>query len=144
VTPDGTRVYVADFGDDTVSVIDTATNTVVATVVVGGNPADVAVTPDSAHAYVTNNDDDTVSVIDTATNTAVTTVVVGSSPAGIEISSCPVTQKERLVFELMTADANLPDGTTLTVETLPPSAISVVANGCKGVSGDLTAFFPLA
>jgi YVTN family beta-propeller protein len=38
VHPDGSRVYVANVGSSTVSVIDTATNTVIATVVVGFAP----------------------------------------------------------------------------------------------------------
>ena len=38
VTPDGTKVYVANEFTNTVSVIDTATTTVVATVPVGGFP----------------------------------------------------------------------------------------------------------
>ena len=41
-------------GSGTVVVIDTATNTVVATVPVGENAVGVAVTPDGKHAYVTN------------------------------------------------------------------------------------------
>jgi YVTN family beta-propeller protein len=65
-----TRAYVPNVGDFTVSVIDSATNTVVATVPVGVLPIAVAVTPDGAFAYVTNNFDNTLSVIDTATNTA--------------------------------------------------------------------------
>jgi YVTN family beta-propeller protein len=55
-------------GDNSVSVIDTATNTVVATIPVGNDPFAVAVTPDGKHAYVTNSDPNTVTVIDTATN----------------------------------------------------------------------------
>ena len=43
--------YVANSGDGTVSVIDTATNTVVATVTVA-NFGGVAVTPDGTHVYV--------------------------------------------------------------------------------------------
>ena len=43
VTPDGTKVYVANSGsDNTVSVIDTATNTVTATVTVGITPMGIA------------------------------------------------------------------------------------------------------
>ncbi len=38
VTPDGTRVYMANTGDGTVSVIDTASNTVTATIPVGSFP----------------------------------------------------------------------------------------------------------
>jgi YVTN family beta-propeller protein len=82
VTPDGARVYVVNVNFSpvpppplgNVSVIDTATNTVVDTVVVGSGPRAVAITPDGAHAYVTNFVDNTLSVIETATNTVVDTV----------------------------------------------------------------------
>ncbi|HEY6352528.1 MAG TPA: YncE family protein [Candidatus Angelobacter sp.] len=71
-----TVAYVVNGGNasNSVSVIDTATNTVTATIPVGHSPQGVAVAPDSAHAYVTNFSDGTVSVIDTATNTVVATV----------------------------------------------------------------------
>ena len=52
MTPDGARVYVANFGSGTVSVIATATNAVEATVAVGDDPVGVAVTPDGARVYV--------------------------------------------------------------------------------------------
>ena len=70
---------------DTVSVIATATNTVVRTIPVGGNPIGVAVTPDGTHAYVANNSSDTVSVIATATNTVVATIAVGAFPLGVAV-----------------------------------------------------------
>ncbi len=44
--------YVSNLGSNTVSVIDTATNTVVATVPVGNGPSGVAITPNGAFAYV--------------------------------------------------------------------------------------------
>src|SRR5437899_1497939 len=67
---------------DTVSVIDTATNTVVATIdfPVGLGPIAIAITPDGTRAYVTSNGSNTVTVIDTATNTVVATVTVGQGP----------------------------------------------------------------
>jgi YVTN family beta-propeller protein len=50
--------YVTNSGDNTVSVIDTATNTVeAATLAVGNGPNAVAVTPDGTHAYVANFSD---------------------------------------------------------------------------------------
>ncbi|MFE3934737.1 YncE family protein, partial [Streptomyces goshikiensis] len=67
--PPGTYAYVANFNDDTVSVIDTATNAVVVTVPVGDAPWEVAVSPGGTRAYVTNRADATVSVINTATDT---------------------------------------------------------------------------
>jgi len=63
---------------NTVSVIATATNTVVATVPVPGSPRGVAITPDGAFAYVVNaHSTSSVSVIATATNTVVATVALG-------------------------------------------------------------------
>src|SRR5260370_1203013 len=47
VSPNGARAYVTNFAGTTVSVIDTATNTVVgAPITVGTNPNAVAVSPD--------------------------------------------------------------------------------------------------
>jgi YVTN family beta-propeller protein len=57
--------YVTNEGSATVAVIDTATNTVVATINVGNSPVTVVVTPDGRHAYVINAGSGTVSVTDT-------------------------------------------------------------------------------
>ncbi|WP_054865067.1 YncE family protein [Methanosarcina barkeri] len=72
VTPDGKRVYVLAEGGPT-SVIDTATNTIIATVNVGSYPGGIVITPDGKKAYVANGYNN-VSVIDTATNIVVATV----------------------------------------------------------------------
>jgi uncharacterized repeat protein (TIGR01451 family) len=76
---------VANLSSDNVSVIDTATNVVTATVTVGNGPQGVAITPDGTRAYVVNFFSNNVSVIDTATNT-VTTVDVGTNPFGVAIT----------------------------------------------------------
>lgn len=68
----GLRAYVVNEFGGTVSVIDTATNTVGATVTVGTDPFFVAITPDGTKAYVTN--DLSVSVIDTSNNTVIATI----------------------------------------------------------------------
>ena len=76
-------------GGGTVSVIDTATNTVAATISLGTNqnPFGVAITPDGTRAYVTINfPNNFVSVIDTATNTVVATIPVGAGPIGVAIT----------------------------------------------------------
>src|SRR5260370_34424908 len=69
-----------------VSVIDTTTHSVVATIPVGQYPAGVAITPNGAFAYVANFNSNSVSVIDTATNTVTATVTVGTGPWGIAIT----------------------------------------------------------
>lgn len=82
--------YIANSGSNSVSVIDTATNTVVATVGVGLVPYRVAVNPAGTRVYVTNNGGNNVSVIDTSSNTVVATIPVGSgvvtAPHGIAVN----------------------------------------------------------
>lgn len=75
--------YVTNLDDGTVSVIDTASNTVVATVPVGIQPYDVAVSPLGDLAFIANKGPDTISVIDTATNTVVRTIAMSSYGSSI-------------------------------------------------------------
>ena len=56
VSPDGTKAYVANRVGDSVSVINTTTNAVDATIAVGTRPSGVAVSPDGTKAYVANID----------------------------------------------------------------------------------------
>jgi len=74
ISPDGVNVYVANYGDNSVSVISTATNNVTATVPVGTHPHGLAVSPDGAYVYVANYGNNSVSVISTATNTVTRTI----------------------------------------------------------------------
>ena len=76
MNPACTRVYVVDNHANNVSVIDTTTNAVVATVAVGANPLGVALNPAGTRAYVPSPDSNNISVIDTASN-AVTVTIAG-------------------------------------------------------------------
>ena len=74
--------------NNTVSVIDTATNTVLGTIAVGPDPVGVAVNSNGNLVYVANNGSNTVSVIDTTQGLlgAVTaTITVGTSPYGVAV-----------------------------------------------------------
>jgi YVTN family beta-propeller protein len=86
---------VTQYYSNTVSVVDTATNVVIATVGVGNNPSSVAITPDGTFAYVADanlspsdfvrfNGD--VSVIDTTTKAVTAVIPLDSNPNGIAIS----------------------------------------------------------
>jgi len=74
---------------DTVSVIDTTTNTITTTIAISGGfpmPAGVAVSLDGTRVYVADSNNDTVSVIDAATNTVIATITVGNSPVGVAVN----------------------------------------------------------
>jgi YVTN family beta-propeller protein len=88
VTPDGKHAYVTSQAGNNVSVIDTASNAIVQTIVVGTSPSGVAVTPDGAHVYVSNRDSNNVSVIDTSSNSVTATVPI-SAPGAISIVPPP-------------------------------------------------------
>src|SRR5574340_1217878 len=77
--------YIANNTDSTVSVIDTATNTVTATVTVDLKPYGVAVNPAGSRVYVSNQTSKTLSVIDTATN-GVTRVNLTYTPGGLAVN----------------------------------------------------------
>src|SRR5215217_2673098 len=81
-----TKGYVTNADDNTVSVIDTATQAVVATVPVGGFPRGLAVTPNGAFVYVANLNDNSVSVISAATSTVTATVPAGAGPFDVAIT----------------------------------------------------------
>lgn len=51
-SPDGKHAYITNFGDQTLSVVDTITNSVATTVAVPGHPEAVAVSPDGERIYV--------------------------------------------------------------------------------------------
>ena len=103
--------------NNTVSVIDTATDTISATIPVGLAPEGVAVSPDGSKVYVTNLNSNTVSVIDTATDTVNATIPVGLAPFGVAVS---------------------PDGSKVYVTHNESSTISVIDTATNTVSATIT------
>jgi YVTN family beta-propeller protein len=95
VNPATGMVYVANYNGGSVSVIDGATNTVVATPGMGPYPLALAVNPVTNMVYVANTNGGSVSVIDGATNTVVATPTVGSDPEAIAVN--PVTNQVYVV-----------------------------------------------
>jgi YVTN family beta-propeller protein len=64
VSPDGRHAYITNLNANSVSVIDTGSNTVSATIPIGIHPHGVALSPDGRHVYVTNEGTSSVSVIE--------------------------------------------------------------------------------
>jgi YVTN family beta-propeller protein len=84
VHPSGRTLWVAEYGDNTVSVVDIATKAIT-TIPVGINPTYLAFHPERPRVYVTNRGDGTVSVIDTETLTVSNTIPVGNDSGGIQV-----------------------------------------------------------
>jgi YVTN family beta-propeller protein len=106
VNPRTNRIYVPNWSDNTVSVIDGVTSTVIDTVKVGKSPSGAAVNDVTNWICVTNTADNTVSVIDGATNKIIDTVKVGKNP--IDISVNPNTKRIYV--------SNIDDGTISVIE----------------------------
>src|SRR5215472_7640032 len=82
----GPKAYIGNFKDNSVSVIDTDSGTVVATVPVSAGPHGMAITRDGRTVYVSGDGSSSVDVIDTATDKVVKTIDVGKTPNGIALT----------------------------------------------------------
>src|ERR1700746_1278499 len=80
------KAYVGNFADNTVSVIDTGTSKVVATIPVATGPHGMAITQDGHTVFVAGDGSSSLSVIDTASDKVSKTVEVGQSPNGISLT----------------------------------------------------------
>ncbi|MGA8528449.1 MAG: YncE family protein, partial [Acidobacteriaceae bacterium] len=72
------RLYVVNYGDETVSVIDLRAGKAIATLPVGKHPQAVTIDPKSHRVYIANVLNDNLTVIDGTKN-----VVIGVSSAGV-------------------------------------------------------------
>jgi YVTN family beta-propeller protein len=89
ITPDGQRAYVASQLGDSISVIDTATDSGGATIPLpdGGGLSSIAISPDGLRAYATALGQSPVLVIDISSNTVFGAPIdAGTNSSGIAIS----------------------------------------------------------
>jgi YVTN family beta-propeller protein len=89
--PDGRTLYVSVFNDQqtihAIDVLDTRSNTVVATIPQSGRPSRPEVMPDGTQLYVPHQDIASISVINTATNTAIGQIPTAPYPRSVAFSS---------------------------------------------------------
>lgn len=150
----GPFAYVANWGSNTVSVINTSTNLVEQTVDVGSIPWDVAFTPDGTLAYVANAGSNTVSVISTGTHQVLTSIDVGEYPNGVAFTpdgtqayvtnrfsntvSVISTSTNSVVHTISVGEAPdgvaiTPDGTRAYVVNFSSNTVSVISTGTNAV-----------
>lgn len=124
----GTRVYVVDGSQAIVSVLDTATNNVVAAVEVGTGPVAVALNPAGTDAYVVDGGSNQVSVIDTAATTVAATIPLNSFPLGGYPSGAAVSPDgSRLYVTNSYTGGN--NGTVSIIDTAGNAIVSTVTVG---------------
>jgi len=119
LSPDGEVAYVSNANGNSVSVINTVTQTVTATIAGFSTPQGVAVSPDGSRLYVVNQGTSSVLVVNTTTNLVVATISVGSFALDVDI---------------------LPNGSRLYVTNALSDTVSVIDTSTNTVVATLTGF----
>jgi phospholipase C len=135
-TPDGSEVWVTESGGNTVSVIDTSTNKITSTVVVGVYPQGIAITPDGKTAYVANTGPNTgpggsrtLTKVDVASKASGGNIEVGDAPKGVAITPDGTTVAVACadgVYSVATAEGTV---TKSPVEFQSPLGVAVTPDG---------------
>lgn len=79
------NIYVVNYADQTVTVIDGKENRILATLAVGNHPQAIAVDEAANKAFVANTLDDSITVIDGSTHQIAATLSVGKNPYGVVV-----------------------------------------------------------
>jgi YVTN family beta-propeller protein len=127
--------YITNNQSNNVSVIDTATNTVIVTIPVGKQPSGIALSPDGSRVYVMNTGENTISVIDTATNKVGTTIALGGRPRlGPELMAITPDGKNLYVTLMRGSVLVIDTATNATIATIPvptAGAVAISPNGSR-------------
>ena len=123
--PGASFAYITNYNDNgklkhgSISFINTANDTVTATVYVGTDPYGVTVSPSGTKVYVTDYKANNVLIIDTATGTLNDSVPVENMPVGIAVT---------------------PDGNRLYVANSGSNSVSIIATSTNEVVRTLNGF----
>ena len=129
VNPNTNKIYVADMGDNDVTVIDGAKGTT-SRVTVGTSPIALAVNPVTNKIYVADESSDDVMVIDGSNNSA-SSATVGMLPQALAID---VARNKIYVANNGSNDVTVIDGTYNSTSTFPGGngPVSVAVNPITG------------
>jgi YVTN family beta-propeller protein len=84
--PDGGELMVTNFDSNNISIIETSTNEVGGSYLIGTRPARGIVSSDNSRLYVSNFASNTVAVYDIDIGKVIASVTVGSHPDGLALS----------------------------------------------------------
>lgn len=102
--PDGGELIVCDFGSDSISIIETGTNEVGSSTLIGQHPTRGLVTRDNSRLYTSNFGSNNVAVYDIDLGKRIATVAVGSRPDGLALSQ---DQNYLLVLDTQAGDVTV-------------------------------------
>lgn len=117
--PDNGNLYVANYGSNSVSVINGSTNTVTGNISVGSGPMRIAYDPYNKDVYVSDARSGFVSVIDTASEIVSATVSVDGTPTTL--------QYDALNHEMYVADSV--SGTLTAINSTSNAVAAVIVAG---------------
>jgi len=100
-------LYVTNTADNTVSVLDRLTNSLISVIQVGRSPKGIVVNPRGTYAYVANSGSNTVSIIDTMTNELEPVEDTIDLPLGIAPSNMAITSDGKYLFTANTDSDNV-------------------------------------
>jgi YVTN family beta-propeller protein len=113
ISADGSLAFVANLNSNSLSIIDTEIDEVLATVSGVAAPRDVEATPDGRYVLVVNQSTDTVTVLDASNYSFVASIPVGRFPCAISIT---------------------PDGTAAYVTNRLSNSVSIIDLATFGVT----------
>jgi YVTN family beta-propeller protein len=120
------RIYIAhNSNENSLTVIDGATNSIITQIAVGNGPTGIAVNELNNHIYVANYLDNTLSIIDGITNTVIQTLTVGDGPHAVTVN--PNTAKVYVANRYSNTVTVIQDGAPPTQEISPPTNLSASA-----------------
>lgn len=119
--------YITNNGSNDVSVIDTASNKVTATIPVSANPGGIAINPRGDRAYVVNAGSNNVSVIDTTSNRVIFNIPVGDNPSDIAVNP---TGTRAYVTNIGSGD-KFPMGTVSVIDLVSNRVITTIPVGIE-------------
>lgn len=128
--------FITNCGSNDVSVIDIASDRVVATIAVGACPYGVAVSPGGAYAYVTNRDSNSVSVIDGRALRETARIAMGSRPFGIAVDPSGrrvyvATPDSNLVSVIDAMSQSIIGAISVAPDSIRPSGVIVSPDGSR-------------
>ncbi len=131
-------IYLANCAVNTFSVIDAATDTVIATPTVGSQPNALASLPDGTKVYIANFNDGTVSVIDAATQTVTSSITLGGTPNATAITPDGA---KAYVVNLIDNNVGVIDIATNTATSIAvgdlPVTVAIIPDGTKAYVANL-------